>query len=203
MSVWKSIANFVTGFFGVIGDGNYSQFEKDGTLILHGNATVWDDLRYPFTESKLGTLDKPDFDYTNLGLLFPQNDATEKVYIIAQLSHAIKNLSEIRPHIHWIQSQASFPTWKMDYRIYSQGSTVPGGFNTVSVNTGVFTYPGSGSILQISIFPTIDISIYGLSAMIDIIIYRDDNVVTGDVLAKEFDIHAEFDSLGSRQEFTK
>jgi hypothetical protein len=39
--------------------------------------------------------------------------------------------------------------------------------------------------------------------MLDIKLYRDDNVVTGDVLLKEFDIHYQIDGLGSVQEFVK
>ena len=38
----------------------------------------WDDFRFPATSSKLGANDKPDFDFTELGFLFPQNDTAEK-----------------------------------------------------------------------------------------------------------------------------
>jgi len=41
------------------------------------------------------------------------------------------------------------------------------------------------------------------STIIDFKIYRDDNVVTGDVLLKEFDIHYQIDAHGSRQEYIK
>lgn len=49
------------------------------------NDTYYEDLRMPFTQAKQGATLKPDFDYTNVGLLFPQNDATEIAYFIAQL----------------------------------------------------------------------------------------------------------------------
>ena len=53
-------------------------------------------------------------------------------------------------------------------------------------------------------FPEIDGSLIGdVSSMMDIKLYRDDNVAIGDVLTKEFDIHYEIDSLGSKEEYVK
>ena len=45
-----------------IGDypDDYSEFETDGTLEFHGDATVWDDLRVPVTSAKPGNV-LPDF----------------------------------------------------------------------------------------------------------------------------------------------
>jgi len=67
---------------------NYTNIDEDGVLTM--TDTVWDDMRAPFTQTKRGALDKPDFDYTNVGLLFKQNDPAEIVYIIFQLPHAYK-----------------------------------------------------------------------------------------------------------------
>ncbi len=180
-----------------------SKFEKDGTLVTDGDATVYDDLRFPFTRDKQGQSAKPDFDFTNLGLLFPQNDATEIVYLIAQFLHSRKSGSNIYPHLHYVQDEAQEPVFKMDYRWHNNGDDPTGGFTTITASTFVFTYT-SGSILQIVSFPAIDgSSINDVSSMMDIKFYRDDNVVGGDVLVKEFDIHFEIDTMGSRTEFTK
>jgi hypothetical protein len=162
----------------------------------------WDDLRFPFTQTKQGSNLKPDFDYTNIGLLFPQNDATEIVYIIAQLPHDWKIGSSLSPHIHWVQSGATSPTWKMSYRWYSNGGTIPS-FTTVTAGACSFPYT-SGSIAQICGFGSISgSSITGVSSIFEAKIYREDNVVSGDVLAKEFDIHYVKDSLGSYKEYVK
>ena len=75
---------------GNIPGGNYFRIEEDGSIQMLGNASMWDDLRFPVTASKLGINDKPDTDYTNFGLLFPQNDTTEYIIIIAQLPHSYK-----------------------------------------------------------------------------------------------------------------
>lgn len=164
--------------------------------------TTWDDLTVPFTQSKQGSNLKPDFDYTNLGLLFPNNDATEIVDIIVQFPHNRKSQSSIRPHIHFIQSSATQPVFKMAYRWYNNGDAVPS-FTTITASSFVYTYT-SGSILQIVSFPEIDGNkLNGLSSMMDIKIWRDDAVVSGDVLVKEFDIHYQLDGDGSQYEYLK
>lgn len=170
------------------------------------HATSWDDLRFPVTQTRLGSNAKPDFDYTNIGLLFPQNDADEKIYVIAQLPHEWQQSTGLRPHIHYVQDEADVPVFKMAYRWYENGADPTGSFTTISTADGdgpAFTYT-SGSILQILPFPEIDGSgIDSVSSILDIVIYREDNVVSGDCLVKEFDIHYEIDSFGSQQEFTK
>ena len=164
---------------------------------------VWDDLIFPLTRDKQGQSAKPDFDFTDLGLLFPQNISSEIVYLIAQFSHSRKAGSNISPHIHFIQDNALTPVFKMDYRWYDNGDVMPGDFTTITADT--FKYPyTSGDMLQLVSFPEIDGSgIVGLSSMMDIKLYRDDNVAIGDVLTKEFDIHYLKNTIGSRTEFIK
>ena len=164
---------------------------------------MWEDLRFPATQTKQGNTLLPDFDYTNIGLLFPQNDDTEIAYIIAQIPHAWKLGSNIRPHIHFIQTSADIPIFKIDYKWYDNNGTVPATWTTIATTDCEFTW-SSGSLLQICSFPEIDGSgITGVSSILDIKLYRDDNVVTGDVLVKEFDIHYLVDADGSRQEYIK
>ena len=164
---------------------------------------TWDDLTVPFTQGKQGSNLKPDFDFTNIGLLFPNNNASEIVYIILQFPHNRQSQSNIRPHIHFIQSSASQPVFKMDYKWYNNGEPVPSEFTTLTASTFGFPYT-SGSILQIATFPEINGNkLNGLSSMMDIKVYRDDAVVTGDVLVKEFDIHYQIDGNGSNYEYQK
>lgn len=169
----------------------------------HGTQYRWTDLKFPLTRDKQGQSSKPDYDFTNMGLLFPQNDATEIVYLITQFPHEGMN-SELKPHIHFVQSVAQQPTFKMDYRIFENGDNdAYKAFGTLTASTFAFTWT-SGDLLQIAAFPSIDISaLTEISWMMDIKLYRDDNTVTGDVLGKQFDIHYQMDDWGSRQEFIK
>lgn len=176
---------------------------KEGLDNQPKGSVVWDDLRFPATRVRQGATTKPDFDITELGLLFPQNDATEIAYIIGQFPHDRKNGSNIRPHIHFVQDSSDQPVFKIDYRWYKNGDAVPASWTTLTCDSFAFTYD-SGSIMQICSFPEIDgSSIDSVSSIVDIRIYRDDNVVSGDVLMKEFDIHYQIDQIGSRQEFVK
>ncbi|MCK5639920.1 MAG: hypothetical protein KAJ19_03955 [Gammaproteobacteria bacterium] len=163
----------------------------------------WDDLRFPATLIRQGATTKPDFDTTNLGLLFPQDDPTEIAYIIAQMPHAMKQGTALHPHVHYVQDEVEEPVFKMDYRIYDIGADPTVGFITIEAVYFTETYV-NGSIHQLLEFPEISTSaIIGVSAIMDIKLYRDDNVVAGDVLVKEFDFHYQLDSPGSGREDQK
>ena len=178
------------------------KIDRDETVYLPRLA--WDDMTFPSTRVRQGALLKPDFDYTNVGLLFPQNDPADKVYITDQFRHHTYkgDNAVIRPHVHWVQSQADVPVWKLDYRFHDNGSAEAAWETTLVSASEVFTYV-SGDLTQISIFPEIPIAGYGTSALFDFILYRDDNVVTGDVLMKSFDFHYQIDCFGSGGEYNK
>ncbi len=176
------------------------------TLLMSGDAATWDDFSVPLTRDKQGQSAKPDYDFTNLGLLFPQNDDTEIVYLVFQMSHSKKMDSQISFHIHYIQSGATQPTFKIDYKFYLNGATVPGSWTTLSTadgSKGVLPYT-AGDMMQKAIFPYITPPTNEtVSANIDIKFYRDDNDVAGDVLGKYIDFHFSKDMTGSRLELTK
>jgi len=174
-----------------------------GSDAVEYQDTLWEDLRFPFTTLRQGATTKPDFDATNVGLLFPRNDTGEVVYINAQMPHAYKLETALHPHIHFVQSSATTPVFKMDYRWYKNNGDPTVDFTTLTASDFIYSYT-SGDILQMVSFPSIDGSgINDVSSMLDIKIYRDDNNAIGDVLTKEFDIHYEIDRVGSRQEFAK
>ena len=184
-------------------DTNYTEFESDGSMLMVGNATVFDDLVVPLTSSKVGVNSKPDFDETNIGYLFPQNDTSEILYMIVQLPHRWKEGSDVFPHVHYQRTSAGKPTFKIDYSWFSVGDATSAPGTTLTLDTEVVTY-SSGSIHQINKSAS-GISGTGktISSILLIKLYRDDNTVTGDVLTYQFDIHFEIDRLGSRQEYTK
>ena len=187
-------------------ESGYVRFQPTGQIMLEGNATVFDDFSVQLNRSRQGALSKPDYDATELGLLFPQDDATEIVMFVIQMQHAKKMGSSICPHVHYIQDEATVPVFKIDYRWYNNGAAVPAEWTTISSADGggnVHTY-SSGSILQVMDLPEITPpDEEAISSNLDIKFYRDDNVVSGDVLAKYIDFHIEYDSMGSDQEYVK
>ena len=147
-------------------------------------------MRFPATLLKQGATLKPDFDYTNVGLLFPQNDATEIAYFIVQLPHDRIYDSPITPHVHCRLSSAGQPVMKIDYKIYNPSAvTIPASWTTYTMNVNTATW-STGTISNM-IYGSAPISLvgYGASAIMLIKLYRDDNVYTGDLLCDEFDIH--------------
>ena len=173
----------------------------DASLNLEGDATVWEDLVVPLTSGKQGATDKPDFDYTNLGYLFPQNNDAEVLSFIVQMPHKWKEGSDLCPHVHYKRTSAGKPTFKMDYAWFNIGDAVAAPTTTVTLDQEVMTY-SSGDIHQIN-EGAADISGTDktISSLLLIKLYRDDNTVTGDVLTYQFDIHYEIDTLGSKQEY--
>lgn len=52
-------------------------------------------------------------------------------------------------------------------------------------------------------FTDILVGIIGVSSIMLIKLYRDDNTYTGNAVTYQFDIHYQKDTIGSRQEFIK
>lgn len=188
---------------------NKSSFGPDGTFILAGDATTFDDLSMPAISTKIGANNKPDYDFTNLGLLFPENNESEKVYITQQMSHKKLLDTPIYFHIHYIQESVDQPIFVAEYRFYNNGEAVSGSWTTIKTsdltgNKGVFVYSG-GSLSQIGTFPLISPPVNEkVSANIDLVIYRETgDGLSGDVLVKFLDCHIQIDSFGSSQQYLK
>ena len=176
----------------------------------------WDDMRFPVVGRNLDTTSgRIDYNYTELGVDFADNARfaeTEQISIICQLQHDYELGTDVDPHIHWLQSSADMPNWLLQYRVYNNGET-PGAWQTVKWLDNKFTYT-SGTILQITDFPDIDMSsIDGVSSFIDFKLFRDTlntstlfdgaDPLTGTALLKEFDIHYRRDASGSTMEYLK
>lgn len=183
-----------------------AQLRADLNFVRGVDGITWDDLSVSLTRDKQGQSSKPDYDFTENGLLFPQNDPAEIVYLVIQMKHAKVLGTGLMPHVHYIQDEVPQPTWKIDYRWYNNGAAVPGSWTTISTadgNKGVFDYT-SGAIMQIGAFvEVLPPASEDVSSNFDLRLYRDDNDVTGDVLAKFIDLHYQIDSLGSDAEYVK
>ena len=194
-----------TYLFGDYDSGNYMIFDATtGKIRRFGTFIVWDDLRFTFTTAVQGQSSKPDYDFTNLGLLFPPNDDTEIANMIGQMPHEWQEGSSVYPHIHMIQSEETLPTFKLDYKIYNVGADVPAAWTTITLDQPIGSpYTGNDMHQILSAENPIDMTGKTLSCKLDLKLYRDDNDVTGDILAKEFDIHYAIDSEGSDLEYIK
>lgn len=206
---------------GDIDNGNYFEIESDGTDVRYGDATTWDERSQSFVGANIFTVaGRVDYNYTELTLDYAANARypEEPVGIVIQAPHAWKLGGGVRPHIHWVQNQNAIPNILVSYRVYGNNQDPTGSWTlkALTAENNHYTYPGSGSIQQIteldlaaSVFP----ASLGLSFTFDCKIYRDTgNISTlfagadaysGDWSAKYYDIHYEKDTTGSRQEFVK
>lgn len=181
---------------------DYMYIDQHGQPHLNGKGTVFDDLVVPLTTSKQGANAKPDYDFTNNGYLFPQNNATEILYLIVQMPHAWREGSTVYPHVHYQQAAGTAVTFKIDYKWFNAGEAVPASWTTLTMGTNVFTYV-SGNLHQISEGDGIVGTGKKISSILLIKLYRQDNTTTGDVLTLQFDIHYEKDSMGSAEKYEK
>jgi hypothetical protein len=181
---------------------------------IRGVGDRWDDLKAPFIGRKIDvTNGHLDYDFTELGIKFQTNAeySTDPVGLIYQMPHHWKLESELRPHIHWIQSEDHTPNWLIAYRAYINGEAPPA-WTLAAWTSNAFDYVKDG--LQITQFPAIDMSgINEVSGFLDVQLYRDTgnasslfsgaDPYTVAALAKEFDLHYIIDSRGSREELSK
>ncbi|MEI6850337.1 MAG: hypothetical protein WCK26_00025 [Candidatus Saccharibacteria bacterium] len=205
VNTWAGLQTFNGAKFG--SDGvNFSQFETDGTLVFDGNATVWDDLRFPATAiNPAGAAIAMTFDPDQIGFISAAT-GTQSIAIIGQMPHSWKVGSDIYPHIHWNPTTTNTGSvlWRMEYKWTNINDTEPAGFTTVDVLD-----PGDGIALKHQLIGFGAISGAGktLSSGLTIRISRIGGDVTdtytGNSLLKEFDIHYEIDTLGSRTESAK
>ena len=168
---------------------------------------TWDDLRFPATAvNPPGLASDPDWDGTKGGWLFASN-ATELLYIIAQLPHSWAEGTEIRPHVHWEKTTSAGGTvyWNLNYQI-----TAIGGPRSAAVDLGAYTSAqpsDTADIQQITPLGPIDMTGYSLSCMLIMQLSRvHDNAndtYGADARLLEFDFHVQSDHAGSAGEYTK
>ena len=210
------------GKFGNESGGDYSEFEDDGTLIFHGDATVWDDLRVEPTVKSAGTNDPTYSKWLDNGSgsrgvsLYDFTDvitaSQKEIYFTAQLPHAWKG-TVIYPHVHWIPGAAGSsqrPVWGLEYT-WADIGTVFG--NTTIIYTNALV-PNDTNLVQnkhyISNFSsgiTPSTSQDGISSVLICRLFRysgdASDTFTGTCGLMYIDIHFEIDTLGSRSEYTK
>lgn len=181
---------------------------EETALIIPGLYTdgYWTEEVGELTVSKIGQNSKPDYDYANRGMLFPQDNVAEYIQGIQQMDHGKKLGTALRFHVHFVQTTAILPIFMLDYKFFNNGEEIPVSDTTISTNDGLgpkFTFI-TNPILQLIRFPDIPApSNEDLSAHFEYNLYRNDNLITGDVLAKYADFHYFKDTSGSIEEYSK
>lgn len=207
LSVTKGFKKKKQTRFGDIINGNYAEFESDGTLKFNGDATIWDDLRVPLERGQLAGGSNPTFEKfkddgagSNGVYAYNFSDGDE-LFFSVQLPHSWKEESTIYPHLHLAcKANGSGKKTKLVFEYTWQDITGTFG-NTTVVEKEV----DLDTAFKHLIFDVPTDGIAGTGNKISSILFcrvaraaaSSDNF-TGGIYLLEWDAHFEVDTIGSR-----
>jgi hypothetical protein len=195
-----------------------TKFEADGTIVLEGAATVWDDLLVnPDATSKSGSKSPTYGLFKNNGsqgvfLWFFDKESEQEVYFTVQMPHKYKVGTDLYPHVHWTTAtgtpSGTNVVWALEYTVVAIGGSFPTTttLSTNSVIGAVGTPVGTGQHLITSL-GSISGSGIGISTILVCRLYRvptdSRDTFANAVGLLSMDFHYEMDTEGSRSEYTK
>lgn len=219
-SIWDRIALWSqdnefsgTNKFGTSTD--YLQIDNSGLLSLHGDATVWDDLRIEPVPRSSGAK-APSFISWKGGLyLYDFNDAVlaseKEIFFTVQMPHTWATGTAVEPHVHWVNKTAGTAgqviRWGLEYSFANIGETFSTP-NTIYATTiaggGDITVPDEHMITE---FASIDMTGKGISTVLVCRIFRNSSDAAdtygGTAGLLYLDWHYQVNSMGSQSEYTK
>ena len=209
---------------GDIAGGNNTKFEADGTIVLEGAATVWDDFlvnpdatsrggsKTPVWGGSSGTAFKNNGTSQGVFLWMFSPTTEQEVYFTVQLPHKYKVGTDLYPHVHWTTATGTplrnNVVWGLEYTVIKIGNSFPN--TTISVGNsiigGIGAITGTGQHLITSL-PVISGANIDISTVIVCRLYRatgdSNDTFANEVGLLSMDFHYQIDTEGSRSEFTK
>lgn len=131
------------GKFGNVANGNYSEFEADGTLKMNGEATVWDDLPPMFMlASKVGATAPTETTFVgNLKqYTFGVNDFVNSQ---TEVLHGYKEGSDMQFHVHIVTNGLDATDRAVKYEIEYWIANIDGSSSSTTTITEEFTIPAN------------------------------------------------------------
>ena len=202
--------------FGDLRRGHYTEFEDDGTLAMHGDATVYRDEFGSLLASKLESPASHIVQDSTEGVLEFKTTCvygTDWVLANFQFNHDREDGSVVSPHLHWFQSNAAIPNWLIQYRWQVNGQAKTVAWTNKKYTTHAFSY-SAGTLTQITAFGTISPPAgAGISSILQVKLIRDTtnasalfsgaDPLAASAFALFCDVHKRVDMVGSRSEYTK
>ena len=207
-----------------IGDGgtNFTEFEVDGTMEFHGDATVYDDLVVAFSTGKTASNPPTFAQFVDDGsgsvgvyaYRFDDEAANNEaqVFFTIQMPHSWIEGTDVYPHIHWAPEDNTSGTvvWGMEYSWVEYNSTTPLSFpSSTIITTTSNSLANDANKHMITPFASITPSISqdNISSILVVRLFRNSSNVsdtyTGGAFGLSFDLHIEKNTAGSRNEWTK
>lgn len=215
-TVIATLANDGSIQFG--GPANYLKIDADGHMTLHGDATVWDDIRITGAQFEFpGVADPNLVNYTlaagGLSLKLYEFAPNDYVTFAVQVPHGYKPEGIITAHVHWMAGNRSTEEagkdvrWELTYSAASINSVFPAG---VAINMDDTVAGADDTHLMTSaaslVTTGLNISNMILCQLKRVLLGANDwaSTNTGELpLFLEFDMHFEMDTVGSNDPAAK
>ena len=187
---------------------NGMSFQYDGSPILNGTATVWDDLRISLNTRYSGNTVPGLTGFAGssslLAYYFTGGTQMQEIFFEVQMPHSWKEGTTIYPHVHWSPGDATSGNvvWRLEYTWANYEGTYPSS-TTISTTQAA---AGTAWTSQIAPFSGMDGSGKKISSMLYCRLFRDPNgsdTYSGNAFLLGFDVHFEINSFGSRLEYIK
>lgn len=207
-----------------IGDGNtnFTEFEVDGTMEFHGDATVFDDLVVAFSTGKTASnpptfaqfIDDGSGSVGVFAYRFDDEAANNEaqVFFTIQMPHSWIEGTEVYPHIHWApeDNAVGVVVWGLEYSWVEYDAATPLAFPSTSIVTATSGSLGNDANKHmITSFGSITPSNSqdNISSILVVRLFRNSSnasdTYTGGAFGLSFDLHIEKNTTGSRSEWTK
>lgn len=195
----------------VIGNstGNMTIDNGDGSFMLYGTATQWDDIPVTITSAGSDNLAPALSDFKGGPIkLYTFSDAVggseDRVYASLQMSHSYKLGTDIDCHVHWTCGTTS--TNNVTWSLWVSKADIGSNYSTPSVYT-VTQQCGDAYKHNLADFHSIG-NFTGISGIANFVFLRNstqtsDTYTGNDAFAISLDCHYEKDSIGSREEYVK
>jgi hypothetical protein len=193
------------------GDTHHTSFEADGTLVMVGDATVWDDSMVAPTAFRSGGT-ALTFDALTATIYTHRFDVGDEIHVVCQLPHSLKVNSVITPHIHIVNKNAIGNTnynvaFDLHYTWANIGQIFPAEEAQLNVKQS-FQNVGALTHKMLSFADITPTAVQGgissiFMAKVTRVAADAQNYATADIYSIGFDIHFEKDTIGSRQPATK
>lgn len=195
------------------GATDHTKFETDGTIVMEGAATVWDDLRVSLDKGSSSA--SLEYVWGSAGpqiWYFRNNEGLEMMSFVVQLPHGWKEGTTIFPHLHWLPkaSKTGNVEWNLDYSWQNYDATTPQVFSTYTTSTVVTTGPfvaNTHRITSLTGGTGLDSTGKKISSILICRIWRNSSnaadTYADDAGLLSLDFHYQIDTVGSHAEYVK
>lgn len=185
---------------------DYTQIEKDGTIIANGNATCWKDENFGGATTAIGASAPALVSWNTTSILIPQfqHNLTKELNMLKEYDHAGIAAGSLQVHAHLHPTTADTGTVKLfcEYQIKVSGQTaLTGTLNGTATMGGV-----AWEEIRLNIGTPITHAMIQRGAQIGMRLYRlstDAGTYAHPVAISTWGYHYEVDMLGSRLITTK